>query len=337
VAGTPLLDVRAPVEYAQGSLPGSHNLPILTDAERTQVGLTYKSAGHAAAVALGHQLVDAAERAVRVARWSEFIAHHPHAQVMCWRGGQRSQLAQAWLAAAGHHVPRIVGGYKALRRVCVETLEAAATSTTPWWVIAGRTGVQKTLLIRQLHNSIDLEGLAHHRGSAFGAHPQPQPTPASFENALACKYLRHTADTVVLEDESRTIGRLALPQAWHARMQEAPLVLLEASQDARIAHIVDEYVTQALASGETQRALHVRYRDSLQRISRRLGGALHTRIQTLLDAAFANTGSHEAWVAALLQGYYDPMYDYQLTNKRQRIRFQGDRQAVAEFLSDPAP
>jgi len=331
--GTALLDVRAPAEFEQGAVPNSTNMPILTDSERARVGTTYKHSGPAAAQALGHKLVSGVVKAERIHHWKTFLADHPGAWVMCWRGGLRSQLTQQWLAAEGCHVQRVSGGYKALRQACMATLEAAPAEGKHWWVVAGRTGVQKTVLIDRLPNSINLEQLAHHRGSAFGAFVDAQPNPACFENSLACAYLQHTQDVLVLEDESRTIGRLALPAAWHAHMQQAPLVLLEASPQQRVQHIVQEYVTDALAAGETADALQQRYADSLQRISRRLGGVLYSEIDALLQAAFSGTASHEAWVARLLEGYYDPMYDYQLSKKEQRIRFRGNMQEVQEYLA----
>ena len=334
--GTPLLDVRAPVEYARGAIPGSTNLPILSDAERERVGKTYKHSGQQAAQELGHALVSGATKAQRVAGWLAFIDAHPDAQIMCWRGGQRSQIAQQWLNDAGRAVERVDGGYKALRRLCLELLEKAPLSGKHWWVVAGRTGVRKTVLISQLATSIDLEGLAHHRGSAFGAYLDPQPCPASFENALACAYLQHTHRMLVLEDESRTIGRLGLPANWHAHMQQAPLVLLEADLAERVQHIAAEYVTEALRLGEPADQLQARYSDSLRRISRRLGGALHARIDTLLDDAFAGRASHEEWIEALLRGYYDPMYDYQLSRKEARIAFRGSLGEVQEYLGQQA-
>ncbi len=334
-AGLPLLDVRAPMEFEQGAIPNSFNHAILTDAERAEVGRTYKQEGGVAATALGHKLVSGDRKTARLQAWAAYLDTHPNAMVMCWRGGQRSQIAQQWLQALGYTIERVPGGYKRLRNACIETLELATQQAKPWWVVAGRTGVQKTILIQNLNSSIDLEGLAHHRGSAFGAYATPQPAPASFENHLAVTYLQHNQPILVLEDESRTIGRLALPGNWHSRMQQSPLVLLEADLEARVAHIVAEYVTQALHN-ETAEVLEKRYRGALSRIERRLGGALYKRIDQLLADAFSGASSHEAWVHALLSGYYDPMYDYQLRHKAARIKFTGPLEDIEAFLTDQA-
>jgi len=329
---TPILDVRSPGEFDQGCVPGSTNLPILTDDERAKVGVSYKHSGPDAAGALGHELVAGDIKQARVEQWVACIKANPTAKVMCWRGGQRSAIAQDWLSERGHSITRVEGGYKRLRRACIDTLDAASHDDKPWWVLAGRTGVHKTALLCSLPNAIDLEGLAHHRGSAFGAHPSPQPAPATFENALACAYLQHHHDTLVLEDESRTIGRLALPGNWHARMQRAPLVLLEADLQTRVANIVTEYVDQAIAAGQSPDQLQQHYRAALERISRRLGGVLYRKIDKLIERAFRDNHGHEDWVRSLLRDYYDPMYDYQLRKKQSRIRYQGSMNEVRPYL-----
>ncbi len=331
----PLLDVRAPIEFQKGAMPNSHNAPILDDQERAQVGLAFKTLGNAAATKLGHELVSGALKSARVEGWISFVKQNPQAMIMCWRGGQRSQIAQQWLKNAGYSVTRVTGGYKQLRQICLDTLDQASINQRPWWVIAGRTGVKKTVLIQRLNTSIDLEGIAHHRGSAFGAHGSAQPTPASFENALAVAYANHDQPIVVLEDESRTIGRLALPERWHHRMQQTSLVLIEASVESRVEHIVDEYIHQALAA-EPPLVLEKRYRDSLKRISKRLGDSRHKTIDNLLIKAFAGNNSHHSWVHALLNGYYDPMYDYQLEKKKPRVKYAGPIEQVHEFLAEQA-
>ena len=106
----PLLDVRAPVEFRQGKLLNSFNAPILNDAEREQVGTTYRRDGHDAAVLLGHELVSGATRTQRIEQWQKYCLENTEAQIMCWRGGQRSALAQQWLAAQGVQRERVAGG-----------------------------------------------------------------------------------------------------------------------------------------------------------------------------------------------------------------------------------
>lgn len=327
-----LLDVRAPVEYANGQMPLSTNLPILSDAERSQVGLIYKQSGNAAATKLGEHLVSGDIRQQRIDAWKDYLTRHPQARIMCWRGGQRSRTAQHWLHEIGCDVDRVDGGFKALRTLTLLILDAAEVDPRPWAIVGGRTGTQKTVVIRALDNSIDLEGLANHRGSAFGAHATPQPTPITFEIALACRYAVQTNPALVLEDESRTIGRLALPLNLHARMQTAPIALIDAGLEQRIAHIEREYVTEPMDDGVASQHLENRLCEALGKISRRLGGVRHHDLARQLRAAFAGSASHSAWIKSLLVEYYDPMYDYQLKNKQERVAFRGSREEVLEYL-----
>ena len=222
------------------------------------------------------------------------------------------------------------GGFKALRHRCLALLDEAPGSV-PWIILGGRTGTGKTLVLNRIAGSIDLEGLANHRGSAFGAASTPQPTPVSFENALAVAWLNHRHPFLLLEDESRTIGRLALPERWHGAMHQAPLVILESGMADRVAHIAAEYVAEPLAAGLSEDELAGRLGDGLDRIRRRLGGVRHRTVQALMEAGF-RTGDHGAWIERLLTWYYDPMYDYQLEKKSDRVIFRGEAGSVTGFL-----
>ena len=331
----PFIDLRAPAEFEIGAVPGAVNLPLLNDDERHRIGLTYKKQGQSAAIALGETLVSGAVREARMSAWMDFIRTHPDTWLYCWRGGLRSSTVQGWLEEAGIRVERVPGGFKALRRRCLSLLESAPDEK-PWLVLGGRTGTGKTLVLNQITGSIDLEGLANHRGSAFGAALSPQPTPVNFENALAVAWLEHAHDFLLLEDESRTIGRLALPERWHAAMQRAPLVILEADMASRAAHIAAEYVTEPLAAGQTEEALAENLNSALDRIERRLGGVRHRAVKELLAEGFRR-GAHEAWIERLLAWYYDPMYDYQLEKKADRVIFRGDADSVRRFLAEYRP
>ncbi|MCR9260525.1 MAG: tRNA 2-selenouridine(34) synthase MnmH [Pseudomonadaceae bacterium] len=328
----PFLDVRAPAEFTKGHLPNSFNLPILNDDERHQVGLAYRTEGQLVATRLGHKLVSGEVKKARVNQWQTYIDSHPDACVMCWRGGQRSQIAQQWLAESGYVVSRVSGGYKAARQACLDILQEAALSQKPWFILAGRTGVQKTVLLNTLNNSIDLEGLANHRGSAFGARSSPQPSLPSFENNLAAHYLRHTHPSLILEDESRMIGRIAVPESWHLRMKKSPLVLLEATLEERVEHIVNEYVDTRLSQGDSTSRLQAHYRSALKRIARRLGGLAYQQIDDMICRAFEHQADHHQWVRTLLRDYYDPMYDYQLEGKASRVIYTGTFPQVQAFL-----
>ena len=332
----PLIDLRAPAEFARGAFPKAVNEPLLTDDERAEIGTLHKRQGRDAAIRRGHELVAGTVREARITRWTDFLGRCPEAWLYCWRGGLRSAIAQSWLRERGWSVPRVDGGYKRLRQACLDVFDALAPGVEsvrakPWLVLAGRTGVGKTAVIQTLPEAIDLEALARHRGSAFGGLDGGQPTPIAFENALAIDYLKHRGRRLIVEDESRTIGRLALPQSWHARMQQAPIVLLEAPMNERVAHIRAEYVEAPLAGGVAEAALLERHQAALDRIAKRLGRERHVEVSEALKAGFCD-GDHAGWIERLLSWYYDPMYDHQLRTKQRRVAFRGGRKSVADHL-----
>ncbi|VFS45027.1 tRNA 2-selenouridine synthase [Enterobacter cancerogenus] len=216
---TPLIDVRAPIEFTQGAMPAAINLPLMDDDERAAVGTCYKRQGPEAALALGHSLVAGATRDERINAWREASLAHPDGFFCCARGGQRSHISQAWLKEAGIDYPLIRGGYKALRQAAIQA--TVEQSQKPMVLIGGCTGNGKTLLVKQHAQGIDLEGLAHHRGSSFGRTLTPQLSQASFENHLAVELLKKDATRWVLEDEGRMIGSNHLPECLRDRMVEA--------------------------------------------------------------------------------------------------------------------
>ncbi|MFT7134008.1 MAG: tRNA 2-selenouridine synthase [Cyclobacteriaceae bacterium] len=342
----PMIDVRAPIEFAQGAFPTAINLPILFDDEREQVGICYKQRGADAAEQLGHTLVSGATRDARLLAWQEFITNHSDALVYCFRGGLRSQLTQDWLLAAGTPAPRIKGGYKALRGYLLRVFEALP----PLMILAGKTGSGKTTLLAGLPYQVDLEDRAQHRGSAFGKRLTPQPSQIDFENAVAIDFLK-LADaaptrTVVVEDEGRLIGRVSLPLSLQAAMKQAPLVLLEVDLAARVAHIHEEYVVQHFAhllAAVGDHALAQQQHESsfllaLEAIKKRLGGVAHGQLHELMSRAFkaqqrGDFELHRDWIQTLLVDYYDPMYDYQIGQKAERIIFRGNADSVREYLT----
>jgi tRNA 2-selenouridine synthase len=332
----PLIDLRAPAEFTRGAFAQATNLPLLTDDERAAVGTRYKECGQQAAITLGEELVSGDTREARIEAWHSFVTTHPTALLYCWRGGLRSAIAQEWLHTAGVDIGRIAGGYKALRQTCLNVIQEFC-ATRRLLVLGGRTGSGKTALLRAFPAAVDLEALAKHRGSAFGATTSPQPTPIGFENELAVELLNKTAPhPVLLEDESRTIGRLAVPEALHAAMQAAPIVVLDVPRSERAQHIFREYVEQPLCSGADGAKIHQRFGHAADRIRRRLGGVRHAAIRAAIDTAFAaqpfSAEQHLAWISLLLEWYYDPMYDHQLTAKQGRVVLRGDRSTVEAYL-----
>jgi tRNA 2-selenouridine synthase len=167
LSDTPMIDVRAPIEFIKGAFPSSINAPLMNDDEREAVGTCYKEHGSDAALELGHQLVFGDVKAQRLHHWKNLTNTHPDGIFYCFRGGLRSRITQQWLNDIGIDRPYVEGGYKAMRTYLLEQLQQRASEGN-FLVLSGRTGSGKTEVINDWPHSIDLEGLAKHRGSAFG-------------------------------------------------------------------------------------------------------------------------------------------------------------------------
>ncbi|MEM8660910.1 MAG: tRNA 2-selenouridine(34) synthase MnmH [Pseudomonadota bacterium] len=346
---TPLMDTRAPAEFARGAFPSAQNLPLMNDAEREQVGICYKLRGQQAAIALGQRLVSEDVRDQRMASWLAFSKANPTGHLYCFRGGLRSSIVQTWLGECGVELPLVRGGYKAMRRFLIDELEQSL-NVARFLLISGRTGTGKTRVITALERSIDLEGLASHRGSTFGQLPQPQPSQIDFENALSIDFLKLLAledKRVVLEDEGRLIGKLYLPELLRDKMKTSPMVVVEQSIDDRVDIILQDYVVDlgndySARFGSCGAQRHAKKLQSdLARIRKRLGGLKFQQVSALMEDAFARQAAngdlalHRRWIVELLERYYDPMYDYQLSQRSGKVLLRGDRNAVIEFASSP--
>ena len=217
-------------------------------------------------------------------------------------------------------------------------------------VVSGKTGVGKTELLGQLQNSLDLEGHANHRGSAFGRFIDVQPAQINFENSIAIELLKfntaHHSNSLFVEDESRLIGKVHLPQELQSAMKMSPIVLLEDTTENRVHRIYKEYILaqwKEYADRFPDNAFDEfsdYLRTAMDAIRKRLGGAAHQKLRQLLDDALLKqrTGvfeAHKFWIKSLLEDYYDPMYSYQLEKKTQRIIFRGDMQEIINWSRGP--
>ena len=343
----PLLDVRAPIEFARGSFPNAVNMPILDDAQRKIVGKCYKHHGQIKAIEKGHKLIQGKLRQDRIESWKSFTKHNPNAYLYCFRGGLRSQIAQQWIHDSGVEIPVVKGGYKALRNFLITSLQDVVARCT-FTLIGGKTGCGKTILVNKLKNGIDLEAAAYHRGSSFGRHVKPQNTQINFENILAIDFLKkiHLGNLqIVLEDEARTVGKVGIPKMLFESMCKSPLVVIEEPFDTRIERLIKEYVVDMLAEysehyGEEFGFLHFSnyLLDSLDRIKKRLGPARFGFIRNLMQEAIKQHSDlhdltkHYDWLRAVLKNYYDPMYEDQLKNKKLRVKYRGNYQECSEYL-----
>ena len=320
----PLVDVRSPGEFARGHWPGAINIPLFSDEERAAVGTSYKQEGRREAIHLGLSITG--PKLAKHAAELEKLREQGNPRMYCWRGGMRS-ASMAWLAEQIDLQPSLLeGGYKTYRNWVQQQF------TLPWpiRVMGGRTGTGKTDLLLALERKgvaiLDLEGLAHHRGSSFGGLGlPPQPSTEHYENRLAEVLDRHRigrAQAIWLEAESIQVGRCRIPKPLFDQMQAAPVLEIQRSLEERVNQLVTVYGDQggdALA-------------EATQRISRRLGPQ---RTQQALDAIRRSDWA-EACRATL--DYYDRCYDRELERSPQRDRVTLDGldadQAANRLISD---
>jgi tRNA 2-selenouridine synthase len=298
----PIADVRSPSEFSQGHIPGAVNIPLFEDNERESVGKKYKKEGRLSAILEGLSLTGPSiktklEQGLNIAAGGKLLVH-------CWRGGMRSE-AMAWLFSLGDiDVDVLAGGYKTYRRYLLEKL----CEKRKMIILGGMTGSSKSHILRYLgsagHQILDLENLANHKGSAFGALGQPpQPTTEQFANFLFQEWIdSDPARPCWIEDESRNIGSVFLPDEFYLNMQDAPVIVLVMDIKTRLPRLIEEY---ARYPPESLRA-------SILKISKRLGGD-NTR-----DAiAAVDTGNIEKAIEISLN-YYDKAYRFGLTKKESK-------------------
>ncbi|WII73671.1 tRNA 2-selenouridine(34) synthase MnmH [Bdellovibrio sp. 22V] len=364
---TPLLDVRAPIEFSQGHLPGAVNRPILNDAERALIGTTYKQQGQAAAVKLGYELISGPVKEERVQAWKAFFEQNPSAVIYCFRGGKRSQITQQWLKEAGVERPLIVGGYKVTRQFLMSTIDEFSQKKE-FLVVSGPTGSGKTELLKTVESfypTVNLEALAHHRGSAFGSLEIAQPTQINFENKLAVNLLKiedktATSTRPLVEDESRMIGQVYQPTSFFERLRSSQVLWLDEPLEKRVDNIFHDYILSTdigMAHAQTMRCaeeaeilraqvnkVFLKYKTAVQVISRKLGGLRAREILTDIEAAELDfwrnntVNLNKVWIEKLLSYYYDPLYLGSLQRREVRVAFKGPASEAFEFLkSSQAP
>ena len=344
----PLLDVRAPVEHQQGALPNSVNAPLLDDEQRHLVGIEYADNGQDAAIALAlsHATEDVRQR--RLNSWTEFTNQHPNGYLFCYRGGLRSKITQDWLRETGIEYPRVPGGYKAIRQYLIAQFERLAQLGNIL-VLSAPTGSGKTDLIRSVPQSVDIEGLAKHRGSAFGSLFVDQPSQASWENSVVAEWLRisHSSNKAVMfESESHLIGRIALPQYLQDALRAAPVVELKTQLSDRIKNIRQDYIDTAMRHYQTTLSrqdslvqLESFISDNLGRIQRRLGGELYQRLNALVPMVIeqiendSGTEAVDEIVKTLLHDYYDPLYAHKMIGRESQVVFTGSAPEIVDWLN----
>ena len=297
----PVFDVRSPGEYNHAHIPGAHSLPLFTDEERKIVGTLYKQQGRQRAIKEGldffgpkmRQMVETVEKTTAPLQTNKILLH-------CWRGGMRSGAVSWLLGLYGFEVYVLEGGYKVYRNQVLQSFTEDRDCT----ILGGYTGSGKTAILQELqkkgHNIIDLEGLASHKGSAFGGIGLPaQPTQEMFENLLAMELDRIGHQHFFLEDESQRIGILNIPHEFWKTMRTKEIYFVDIPFEERLANIVEEY-------GQCDKD---RLQLAIERIQKRLG-PLETK-----TALLQLEQNEIAACFAILLSYYDKQYTKGLNNR----------------------
>ncbi|MDO4773305.1 MAG: tRNA 2-selenouridine(34) synthase MnmH [Bacillota bacterium] len=345
LSGRAILDVRSPGEFARGHIPGAINAPLLDDEDRHLVGIRHKENGTQAAVELGHKLVCGEKKERILQAWKNIIEENPDIVVMCARGGNRSKISQEWIRQdLGYDLGRFEEGYKLFRQYLMRAL-LPENIRIPSLIVSGNTGSGKTVLIKRLSMAIDLEGIAYHRGSAFGGRLHEQPSQANFENRLAVEMIRMQEKNpkfIAFESESKGIGKVQIPNEFFEYMHSAPYVFLESSMEERVQFTFDDYVTKDLE--EYRRAYGFEkgkelwrsaLREKVLKIQKKLGPERLATCLAYFDKAEASDPSlHKKWIEYLLVEYYDPMYEHHRHRWCEKIIKSAPMDEMERFLNE---
>ena len=292
-----IIDVRSPLEFTKGHIPGAVNIPLFNDEERKDVGTLYKKKGKKEAVLKGLEFVQPKLKSF-VEEVLQIMQNRNCSEVFvyCWRGGARSESFTWLLKTSGIKAARLESGYKAYRNHVLGTFDKAYR----FILLSGKTGCGKTEILMHLEKKglqiLDLEGIACHKGSAFGDLGQKkQPSPQQFENNLAYVLNRSDEQKIIwVENESPGIGGLFIPMGIRKIMEKAPIVNINLPESERIIRITKEY------GGFTNERLE----EKIKKISRKLGSE---NTKKAIDSLYMNR--LEQAIKILLK-YYDKTYTH---------------------------
>lgn len=294
-----IIDVRSPKEFLQGHIPNAINIPLFDNDERAEVGTIYKQKGKQEAISRGLEIVG--PKMATIANTALSLAKDNTIYVHCWRGGMRSGSVAWLLELYGLKVFTLKGGYKSFRKTVLHSF----TKQYPFVVLGGKTGSGKTLILNKLlqlnQQVIDLEGLAHHKGSAFGALGEtPPPSQEHFENKLACQLIcADLLKPIWVEDEGRMIGKKVIPEGIWNQIRTAKILHINLPFEERVKYLVAEYGKFSKQELEA----------SILKITKRLGSQ-----QTKESIEALNNGDL-ATTCRLCLHYYDKTYHHGLLQR----------------------
>ncbi len=330
--GALLVDARSPDEFAEATIPGAINVPILDNAERAEVGTLYKQVGKREARQRGVEIVAPKIPAMIAQIAKQQAGTSQPVVVFCWRGGMRSLALTQFLELAGTPARQLAGGHKGFRRYVLDYFEQGVWAKLV--VFRGLTGVGKTHYLHRLaeqgYSIVDLEGLANHRGSAFGnLGLPPQPNQKMFESLLWDELRKVPCDGYILaEGESRHIGRIALPARVYQTLQIERSIWLNASLQARVRNILADYPAVDQLKEE--------FTQPIRALKDKLGKETMNRYLLLLEE-----GNWSELVNELMVNYYDPLYRHTLPERRIEVDLEPEETvmerievAVAEVLKE---
>jgi len=290
-----IIDVRSPLEFESGSIPGSINIPLLSDSEREIIGIIYKNKGQESAIEKGYDVLEAKNSNL----FNKFkgIPKSKTVSVLCARGGMRSKVVTSLLLELGYGANQIIGGYKRFRNWNLEQLEKIKI---PYLVVLhGKTGVGKTKVLNGLENSIDLEKIAEHRGSIFGGIGKKPVFQKNFEANLLLQLEKlDLTRPVYVEGESRKIGKISVPSNLFAQMLSGKNIILTSLLENRVKRIVQEYVLE-------QPDMLDELRNTIQKLSGHFGKRRTELLLKNFDQA-----DYDTCFCYILEEYYDHKYNH---------------------------
>ncbi len=294
-----IIDVRTSKEFKDGCLPGAVNIPLLSDAERSSIGILYKKYGRTVAVEEGYNVFEPKLECFRQS-FDPLPKDRP-ITVYCARGGMRSKVITSFMRSLGYQAMQLDGGYKSFRKWNLERLDSFSVNSPI--VLHGKTGVGKTLIINRLKNSLDLEECAQHRGSLFGAVGKRPVSQKTFEaDVLQSLEALNNSQPVFIEGESRKVGNVSVPNKLFRQMKSARVILLQASIKTRVARIVEEYILQ-------HPSYHPQIRLMIGELKKDLGKSNTSRLVAQFD-----NGEYNDCFEYILLNYYDRKYTHTMKN-----------------------